>query len=81
MDAFLAASRNGDFDALVALLDPDIVLEADTAAVQMGSAVEVVGATVVAHTFSGRALAALVHIDMLAVPDSLDDLDLTILTR
>jgi RNA polymerase sigma-70 factor, ECF subfamily len=29
VDAFLAASRNGDFDALVALLDPDVVLRAD----------------------------------------------------
>src|SRR6266581_3822257 len=32
--AFLAASRGGDFDALLALLDPDIVLRADRAAVQ-----------------------------------------------
>jgi RNA polymerase sigma-70 factor (ECF subfamily) len=29
VDAFLAASRDGDFDALVALLDPDVVLRAD----------------------------------------------------
>jgi RNA polymerase sigma-70 factor (ECF subfamily) len=29
VDAFLAASRNGDFDRLVAMLDPDIVLRAD----------------------------------------------------
>src|SRR4051812_41142922 len=29
VDAFLAASREGDFDALVAVLDPDIVLPAD----------------------------------------------------
>jgi RNA polymerase sigma-70 factor (ECF subfamily) len=29
VDAFFAASRRGDFDALVALLDPDIVLRAD----------------------------------------------------
>src|ERR1700693_3172447 len=28
--AFLAASRGGDFDALLALLDPDIVLRSDT---------------------------------------------------
>lgn len=32
VDAFLAASRSGDFDALVALLDPDIVLRADLGA-------------------------------------------------
>src|SRR4051794_20275953 len=58
IDAFLAASRNGDFEALVALLDPDIVLEADAAAVKMGSPEVTRGATAVANTFSGRALAA-----------------------
>jgi ketosteroid isomerase-like protein len=29
VDAFIAASREGDFDALVAVLDPDVVLRAD----------------------------------------------------
>jgi hypothetical protein len=58
VDAFLAASRSGDFDALVGLLDPDVVLEADAAAVRMGSPAEVRGALAVAGTFSGRALAA-----------------------
>ena len=29
VDAFLAAAREGDFDALVAILDPDVVLRAD----------------------------------------------------
>jgi RNA polymerase sigma-70 factor (ECF subfamily) len=29
VDAFLAASREGDFDALVSVLDPDVVLHAD----------------------------------------------------
>jgi RNA polymerase sigma-70 factor (ECF subfamily) len=29
VDAFFAAARNGDFDALVAVLDPEIVLRAD----------------------------------------------------
>jgi RNA polymerase sigma-70 factor (ECF subfamily) len=28
-EAFLAAARNGDFEALVAVLDPDVVLRAD----------------------------------------------------
>jgi RNA polymerase sigma-70 factor (ECF subfamily) len=55
VDAFLAAARDGDFDALVALLDPDVVLRADPAAVQAGSAAEVRGAPAVAETFSGRA--------------------------
>jgi ketosteroid isomerase-like protein len=30
VEAFIAAAREGDFDALVALLDPDIVLRADS---------------------------------------------------
>src|ERR1700746_1443669 len=34
--AFLAASREGEFDALLTMLDPDIVLRADAVAAQMG---------------------------------------------
>ena len=55
VDAFLAASRGGNFDALLALLDPDVVLRADRAAVQVGASSEVRGAATVANTFSGRA--------------------------
>jgi RNA polymerase sigma-70 factor, ECF subfamily len=55
VEAFLAASRDGDFDALVALLDPDVVLRADAAAVRAGADAEVRGAAAVAGTFSGRA--------------------------
>jgi RNA polymerase sigma-70 factor (ECF subfamily) len=58
VDAFLAASRSGDFDALVGLLHPDVVLTADAAAVGMGSPAELRGAPSVAGMFSGRALAA-----------------------
>ena len=59
VDAFLAASRSGDFDALLALLDPDVVLRADEAAVRTGGlAAEVRGAAAVAETFAGRARAA-----------------------
>jgi RNA polymerase sigma-70 factor (ECF subfamily) len=57
--AFLAASRGGDFDALLALLDPDAVLRADGATVRMGPASEVRGAPAIAEFFSGRARAAL----------------------
>jgi RNA polymerase sigma-70 factor (ECF subfamily) len=32
MEAFMAASRSGDFEALLALLDPDVVLRADAGA-------------------------------------------------
>ncbi len=56
--AFLAASREGDFDALLAVLDPDVLLRADRAAVQTGAPREVHGAPAVAATFSGRARAA-----------------------
>jgi RNA polymerase sigma factor (sigma-70 family) len=58
VDAFLAASRGGDFDALLAMLDPDVVLRADRAAVQAGASREVRGAAAVAETFKGRARAA-----------------------
>ena len=56
--AFLAASRNGDFEALVELLDPDAVIRADSVAVQAGASSEVRGAAAVAATFSGRTRAA-----------------------
>jgi RNA polymerase sigma factor (sigma-70 family) len=55
--AFLAASREGDFDALLTMLDPDIVLRADSAAAQMGTDAEAIGPRAVAGIFSGRAKA------------------------
>jgi len=58
VDAFLAASRGGDFKALLAMLDPDVVLRADDAGAQLGASREVRGATAVAETFSGRAQTA-----------------------
>jgi RNA polymerase sigma factor (sigma-70 family) len=58
VDAFLAASRDGDFDALLAVLDPDVVVRADSAAVLAGAASEVRSAREVAETFKGRARAA-----------------------
>ena len=51
VEAFLAAARDGDFDALVAVLDPDIVERVDTGS---GTIVEVRGALNVAR----RAMAA-----------------------
>jgi RNA polymerase sigma factor (sigma-70 family) len=38
VDAFLAASRGGDFDALLGVLDPDVVVRADRAALAVGAA-------------------------------------------
>ena len=49
VDAFLAASRGGDFDALVALLDPDVVRRADPAALPPGVPTVVRGAQAVAR--------------------------------
>jgi RNA polymerase sigma-70 factor (ECF subfamily) len=48
VDAFLAAARDGDFDALVAVLDPDVVLRVDRGAVRPGASREVRGAAEVA---------------------------------
>ena len=48
VDAFLAAARDGDFDALVAVLDPDVVLRVDRGAGRPGASREVRGAAAVA---------------------------------
>jgi RNA polymerase sigma-70 factor (ECF subfamily) len=58
VEAFLTASRKGDFAALVALLDPDAVVRSDDATVQTGAPAAVRGADNVAAMFSGRARAA-----------------------
>jgi len=110
VNAFLAAARGGDFDALLAVLDPDVVLRADPAAVQAGASSELRGAAEVAGTFAGRARVArpalidgavglvwapggrprvvfgltitggrIVEIDLIADPDRLRELDLTLL--
>ena len=44
VDAFLAAARNGDFDALVAVLDPNVVFRADRGAIRVPVPDEVRGA-------------------------------------
>jgi RNA polymerase sigma factor (sigma-70 family) len=58
ISAFIAASRGGDFAALLTLLDPDVVLSADAAAVRLGGQAEVRGAPAIAEFFKGRAQAA-----------------------
>jgi RNA polymerase sigma-70 factor, ECF subfamily len=58
VEAFLAASRGGDFEGLLAVLDPDVVFRADQAAQRLGSLAEIRGATAVAETFKGRAQSA-----------------------
>jgi RNA polymerase sigma factor (sigma-70 family) len=47
VDAFLAAARGGNFEALLAILDPDVVVRADPAALRPGMQ-EVRGAAAVA---------------------------------
>ncbi|MEO5819002.1 MAG: sigma-70 family RNA polymerase sigma factor [Vicinamibacteraceae bacterium] len=56
--AFLAAARSGDVEGLLAVLAPDVVVRADGAAVRMGSAPEIHGATATIETFANRARAA-----------------------
>jgi RNA polymerase sigma factor (sigma-70 family) len=66
--AFLAASRDGDFERLLAVLSPEVVLRADDPAVRMAAArqgrgapdlaPEVRGARLVADAFKGRARGA-----------------------
>jgi ketosteroid isomerase-like protein len=113
LDAFLAAAREGDFDALLELLDPDVVLRADVGAIAARPFAEVRGAATVAHqavAFSrlnievrpalvngaagtvtlrdGKPFAVagftirdrrIVEMDILADPERLGQLDLTIL--
>jgi RNA polymerase sigma factor (sigma-70 family) len=111
VDAFLAASREGDFEALLEVLDPDVVLRRDVA--PLGGSAEVRGARAVAGqalaysrlgavmqpalvngavgavaTVDGEPFAVgaftvrggrIVEIDILANPDRLRGLDLTVL--
>src|SRR6266545_248927 len=58
VDAFLGAAHGGDFDALLVVLDPDVVVRADLGAAPAGASVVVRGARAVAEgalTFSRRA--------------------------
>jgi RNA polymerase sigma factor (sigma-70 family) len=52
VDAFLAAAREGDFEALLDVLDPDVILRADRGAVSIGSSRIVRGAAKVARQAS-----------------------------
>jgi RNA polymerase sigma-70 factor (ECF subfamily) len=113
VDAFIAAAREGDFEALLEVLDPDVVLRADRGAVSIGASRVVRGAANVARqaqAFSrldievrpaivngaagtvtlrdGRPFAIagftirnrrIVEMDVLADPERLSQLDLTIL--
>lgn len=63
VEAFFRAARDGDFQALLAVLDPDVTLRADATALRMGVrsgwlTSELHGAQAVAKQFAGRAQAA-----------------------
>jgi RNA polymerase sigma-70 factor (ECF subfamily) len=53
VDAFFLAARGGDFDALVALLDPDVVLRSDAGARRPAASVVIRGAAAVARQALG----------------------------
>jgi len=62
VDAFFRAARGGDFDALIAHLDPDVVLRADSGARRAGAPRTVHGAAAVARqALLGAAPAAQLH--------------------
>ena len=62
VDAFFAAAREGDFDGLVAVLDPDVVLRADGGAARTRPTVMLRGARAVAENAStARKLAPFVR--------------------
>jgi RNA polymerase sigma factor (sigma-70 family) len=60
VDAFFAAARDGDFTTLLAMLDPDVVLRADAAAVRAGAPAGARGAAAVTkHTLTAGGFARL----------------------
>ena len=59
VDAFLAAARQGDFEQLLALLAPGVVVAGDEAAISAGTPTRIEGRSAVAAMFNGAAKAAL----------------------
>ena len=58
VEAFVTASRTGDLQGLLDMLDPDAVVRADATAVALGAEAVVRGGEAVAKAFRGRAQAA-----------------------
>jgi RNA polymerase sigma-70 factor, ECF subfamily len=113
VEAFMAAAREADFDALVAVLDPDVVLRADAGALPAGGEVRgaeavargvlaysrldlyvqpalINGAVGVVSTRNGKPFSVvgftvrggkITEVDILADPERLGELDLSILDR
>lgn len=57
VEAFLTAARTGNFDALLAVLDPNVLLRRDPSNLPAGTPAELHGAAMVAKQFAGRAQA------------------------
>jgi RNA polymerase sigma-70 factor (ECF subfamily) len=58
VDAFLAASREGNFEALLSVLDPSVTMRGDAAAIRLGGPRQLSGSAAVAKAFVGRAQGA-----------------------
>lgn len=58
IDAFLLAAREGDFEGLLKLLDPQVVMRGDETAIRLGGPRQLSGSHAVAKAFHGRAQAA-----------------------
>ena len=64
VDAFLSAARGGDFDALVAVLDPDVVLRTDAGARHPAASMVIRGAAAVATQALSGLTSALPAVDL-----------------
>ncbi len=62
VEAFFAAARAAQFQTLLEILDPDVMMRADAAAAQMGADDALTGADVVAKWISGRARGAVLAV-------------------
>jgi RNA polymerase sigma factor (sigma-70 family) len=58
VEAFLLAAREGEFEALLTMLDPQVVMRGDEAAIRLGGPRQLSGSHAVAKAFHGRAQAA-----------------------
>jgi RNA polymerase sigma-70 factor (ECF subfamily) len=61
VDAFLTAARNGDFDALLEALDPDVVVRSNGAEISVRGAAAVAGRAITGLRFAQVTLPALIN--------------------
>jgi RNA polymerase sigma factor (sigma-70 family) len=65
VDAFFAAARGGDFDALLSVLDPGVVLRIDAGGVHAAGSMEVSGAAAVARQALSGLTSLLPHVRLI----------------